>query len=195
MGQRQKLNSDISRSLGTDRLCLRGALTDNASAMNAAVIESWVELSRWMEWAQGAKPTIQDTIEQINKRESDFENRSEFRFSIFEKRAGIFIGNCSLLRLDWTVPRGEIGYWCATNRVGQGYITEAVLALTKFGWSLGLVRVEIRCDAKNLRSRAVAERAGFALEGVLKNDCRNPQGALRDGCVFAQAARSVEMTS
>jgi hypothetical protein len=57
--------------------------------MNAAVIESWVELSRWMEWAQGAKPTIQDTIEQINKRESDFENRSEFRFSIFEKRAGI----------------------------------------------------------------------------------------------------------
>jgi hypothetical protein len=43
-----------------------------------------------MEWAQGAKPTIQDTIEQINKRESDFENRFEFRFSIFEKRAGIF---------------------------------------------------------------------------------------------------------
>jgi len=54
--------------------------------MNAAVIESWVELSRWMEWAQGAKPTIQDTIEQIN----NFENRFEFRFSIFEKRAGIF---------------------------------------------------------------------------------------------------------
>lgn len=138
--------------LGTERLCLRGALTDDASAMNAAVIESWVELSRWMEWAQGAKPTIQDTIEQINKRESDFENRSEFRFSIFEKRAGIFIGNCSLLRFDWTVPRGEIGYWCATNRVGHSYITEAVLALTKFGWSLGLVRVEIRCVAKNLRS-------------------------------------------
>jgi len=90
LGQGQKLNSDISRSLGTERLCLRGALTDDASAMNAAVIESWVELSRWVEWAQGAKPTIQDTIEQINKRESDFENRFEFRFSIFEKRAGIF---------------------------------------------------------------------------------------------------------
>jgi len=86
LGQGHKLNSDISRSLGTERLCLRGALTDDASAMNAAVIESWVELSRWMEWAQGAKPTIQDTIEQIN----NFENRFEFRFSIFEKRAGIF---------------------------------------------------------------------------------------------------------
>lgn len=68
------------------------------------------------------------------------------------------IGNCSLFRFDWTVPRGEIGYWCATNKVGHGYITEAILALTKFAWSLGLVRVEILCDAKNLRSRAVAER-------------------------------------
>jgi len=117
-----------------------------------------------MEWAQGAKPTIQETTEEIDRREVGFQNRSEFRFSIFDKRAGTFIGNCSLLRFDWTVPRGEIGYWCATNRVGHSYITEAVLARTKFGWSLGLVRVEIRCDAKNLRSRAVAERAGFALE-------------------------------
>jgi RimJ/RimL family protein N-acetyltransferase len=193
------LNSDgkvpISRSLGTERLCLRGALADDAPAVNAAVIASWTELSLWMEWAQGAKPTIQETVEQIGNREADFENRSEFRFSIFEKRAGTFIGNCSLCRFDWTVPRGEIGYWCATNRVGHGYITEAVLALTKFAWSLGLVRVEIRCDAKNLRSRAVAERAGFDLEGVLRNECRNPQGALRDSCVFAQIPRNAEMTS
>jgi DNA invertase Pin-like site-specific DNA recombinase len=38
-----------------------------------------------------------------------------------------------------------------------------------------------------------ADRAGFSLEGVLKNDCRNPQGALRDSCVFAQVPRNVEM--
>ena len=88
-----------------------------------------------------------------------------------------------------------IGYWCASNKVGHGYITEAVLALTEFAWSLGFVRVEIRCDAKNLRSRAVAERAGFALEGVLKNVSRTPQGVLQDICVFAQVPRNVEITS
>jgi RimJ/RimL family protein N-acetyltransferase len=182
--------SSILRSLGTERLYLRGAVAGDAPAVNAAVIASWTELSRWMEWAQGAQPTIRETIEQIDNREADFENRSEFRFSIFEKHAGTFIGNCSLFRFDWTVPRGEIGYWCATNSVGHGYITEAVLALTKLGWSLGLVRIEIRCDARNLRSCAVAKRAGFALEGILKNDCRTPQGALRDSCVFAQVSRN-----
>jgi RimJ/RimL family protein N-acetyltransferase len=185
----------MSRSLKTERLHLRGATADDASAMNAAVMASWTELSHWMEWAQGTQPTIQETVEQIDNREADFENRVEFRFSIFEKRTGTFIGNCSLFRFDWTIPRGEIGYWCATNKVGHGYITEAVLALTEFAWSLGLVRAEIRCDAKNLRSRAVAERAGFALEGVLKNECRTPQGALRDSCVFAQVPSNVEMSS
>ena len=185
----------IPRSLETERLYLRGAVADDARAVNAAVIASWTELADWMDWAQGTQPTIEETMERIDKRETGFEDRSDFAFSIFEKYAGTFIGNCSLFRFDWTVPRGEIGYWCATNKVGHGYITEAVLALTEFAWSLGLVRVEIRCDAKNLRSRAVAERAGFALEGLLKNDCRTPQGILRDSCVFARVTRNIETNS
>ena len=182
----------ISRSLETERLYLRGAVADDAPAVNAAVVASWTELSPVLDWAQGAQPTIQETIERIDNRKARFEDRSELNFSIFEKRAGTFIGNCWLHGLDWTVMRGEIGYWCATNKVGHGYITEAVLALTEFAWSLGLVRVEIRCDVKNLRSRAVAERAGFVLEGVLKNDCRTPQGVLQDICIFAQVRCNVE---
>jgi ribosomal-protein-serine acetyltransferase len=179
-------NTSIARSLATERLCVRGAEVDDAPAVHAAILASWTELTRWMTWAQGERPTIRDIIDQVGKREADFESRTEFRFSIFEKRSGAFIGNCSLFRIDWAVPCGEIGYWCSTDRVGHGFITEAVVALTQFALSLGLVRVEIRCDAKNLPSRAVAERAGFALEGVLKNESRNPQGALRDSCVFAQ---------
>ena len=188
------MNSDakvpISRSLGTERLYLRVAVADDAPAVNAAVIASWTELSPVLDWAQGAQPTIQETMEWIENRKARFEDRSELSFSIFEKRAGTFIGCCWLCRFDWTVPRGGIGYWCATNKVGHGYITEAVLALTEFAWSLGLVRVEIRCDAENLRSRAVAERAGFALEGVLRNESRDPQGALRDIYLFAQVPRA-----
>jgi len=193
------VNSDakvpISRSLGTKRLYLRCAVADDAPAVNAAIIASWTELSRCMDWAQGAQPTIEETMEWIANRAAGFDDRSQLHFSIFEKRAGTFIGCCWLCRFDWTVPRGEIGYWCATKKVGHGYITEAVLALSEFAWSLGFVRVEIRCDAKNLRSRAVAERAGFALEGVLRNDCLTPQGVLLDTCVFAQVPRNIEMTS
>jgi RimJ/RimL family protein N-acetyltransferase len=125
----------ISRSLGTERLYLRVAMADDAPAVHAAVIASWAELSPVLDWAQGAQPTIQQTIERIANRAARFEDGSEFNFSIFEKGAGSFIGNCWLCQFDWTVPRGEIGYWCASNKVGHGYITEAVLAMTEFAWS------------------------------------------------------------
>jgi len=184
----------IPRRLETERLYLRIAAAEDVPAGHAALIASWSELSRYLSWAHGAPPTLQEAYERLDDQNACFEDRSNVVFYIFEKRTGTFIGSCSLFQFDWTIPRGEIAYWCATSKVGHGYITEAVSALTEFAWSLGLVRVEIRCDPRNLRSRAVAERAGFALEGVLRNESRTPQGALRDTCLFARVPRNVEVT-
>ncbi|MGH8430001.1 MAG: GNAT family N-acetyltransferase [Solimonas sp.] len=170
------------RRLETERLSLRDAVPEDLTAVHAALVASWSELTLYLQFAQGPPPTLQRTVEMI-----DDANRSGLIiFYIFEKRTGAFIGNCWLAGLDWTIPRGEIAYWCDINQVGHGYITEAVRAVTEFAWSLGLVRIELRCDARNLRSQAVAERAGYVLEGILRNESRTPQGALRDTCLFAQ---------
>ena len=42
----------------------------------------------------------------------------------------------------------------------------------------------IRCDARNTRSAAVAERLGFVREALLRNE-RDPHGELRDTLVFS----------
>ena len=85
------------------------------------------------------------------------------------------------------MPRFEIGYWCRTSYAGKGYITEAVNAITAFAFDvLGARRVEIRCDALNLRSRRVAERCGFPLEATLRQFDRSVDGELRDELVFAK---------
>jgi RimJ/RimL family protein N-acetyltransferase len=49
-------------------------------------------------------------------------------------------------------------------------------------------RVEIRCDARNLPSRRVAERAGYRLEAELRSDDRANDGALRDTLIFVMLA-------
>jgi RimJ/RimL family protein N-acetyltransferase len=90
-------------------------------------------------------------------------------------------------RIEWKVPMAEIGYWVRTAHSGNGYMTEAVEAVTALATDgLMMQRVEIRCDVKNRRSAAVAERAGYTLEGVLHKASRDHRDQLRDTCVYAK---------
>ena len=87
--------------------------------------------------------------------------------------------------VDWNVPRFEIGYWVRRRFEGQGYVTEAADAIARFAFgALGARRVEIRMDDRNERSWRVAERLGFRLEGVLRNESREG-GGLRDTRIYA----------
>ena len=91
------------------------------------------------------------------------------------------------------MPKFEIGYWLRTRFAGQGYMTEAVGGITAFAFDrLGARRVEIRCDSLNRRSARVAERAGFFLEGELRNAEVGPGGELRDTLVFSMVPEEYE---
>ncbi|HEU6455225.1 MAG TPA: GNAT family protein, partial [Roseateles sp.] len=50
-------------------------------------------------------------------------------------------------------------------------------------------RVEIRCDVRNTRSRAVAERCGFELDGILRRDALAVDGSVRDTAVYSRTER------
>ncbi|MEU4732596.1 GNAT family N-acetyltransferase [Streptomyces sp. NPDC023588] len=63
----------------------------------------------------------------------------------------------------------EIGYWAVKEHRGQGYMTEAVRAVARWAFTeLGVVRLEWRAEVGNAGSRAVAEKAGFRVEGLLR---------------------------
>jgi len=46
--------------------------------------------------------------------------------------------------------------------------------------------VEIRCDAENIRSAAVAKRCGFLLEGILRHDSVAVDGGLRSTMIYSK---------
>ena len=169
----------------TERLLIRAPQPGDGITVNASVNESIRELRPWMHWAQ----TNQSFAEsETYARESAlrFRNREDLPLLLFRKSDGVHVGNSGLHRIDWDVPRFEIGYWVRTSLQGQGYVTEAVLGITKFSFErLHAVRMEIRCDARNERSAAVARRAGFTLEAKLRSNSRDPQGSLCDTLVFA----------
>lgn len=64
---------------------------------------------------------------------------------------------------------GEVGFLIAPAHRGRGYATTAVRTLTDWGFdALGLARVQWRAEVGNEPSRRVAQKAGFTMEGLLR---------------------------
>jgi RimJ/RimL family protein N-acetyltransferase len=177
----------IPEQIETERLILRCPRPGDGLLVNEALRESWADLQQWMNWAQGEPPPVEHSEELQVRSRQEYLERTAFHFSLFLKETGQFVGKPSLLRLDWSVPRGEIGYWIRSSLTGRGLMTEAASAISTFAFeTLGFVRVEIRCDPENVRSAAIAERLGYVCEGRLRCDSRNPAGELRDTLIYAR---------
>jgi RimJ/RimL family protein N-acetyltransferase len=63
----------------------------------------------------------------------------------------------------------EVGYWVAPDARGRGFAAEATRVLSAWGFQLGLPRIQLRCDVRNLASVRTALAAGFRFEGVGRN--------------------------
>jgi ribosomal-protein-serine acetyltransferase len=82
---------------------------------------------------------------------------------------GVLGGTIGLHYVDWFDRSAEIGYWIASALEGRGYVTRATQQLLGLAFgAAGLHRLVIRCAMDNVRSRRVAERLGFRVEGLLR---------------------------
>ena len=177
---------DFPDHLETERLLIRAPKPGDAPAIHAAINELMDNLRPWMPWADPHE-TVDELETFLRSMVARFITREELMLLLWRKSDGLFVGGSGLHRIDWSVPRFEIGYWVRASLEGQGYITEAVNGIAHFAFdTLQAERVEIRCDSRNQRSAAVAKRAGFSLDGTLRRDSRSPSGDLRDTLVFSK---------
>lgn len=178
---------EVPEEFYTESLLIRKPIPGDGKAVYKAVQASLVELKPWMAWAN-KEQTEKDTEVIIREAYAKFLTHEDLRLHIFNRESGEFIASSGLHRINWDIPKFEIGYWIDSRFSGRGYMTEAVDRITNFAFNeLKARRVEIRCDVRNEKSRAIPERLGFTLEGILKNDGMSADGKeLRDTCVFAK---------
>ena len=178
---------DFPNEFRTERLLIRLPLPGDGKAVYEAIQASQNKLKQWLEFAQHDQ-SLEQTEVNVREAHADFLKRTDMRMHIFHRETGEFIGCTGLHAIDWDVPKFEIGYWIDSRQTGKGYITEAVHGLTDFAFqTLQANRVEIRCDAKNKKSRAIPEKLNFPLEGIHYKDAVEIGGSeLRDTCVYAK---------
>ncbi|MCG2595417.1 GNAT family N-acetyltransferase [Ramlibacter sp. XY19] len=184
----QLLLRDLPMEFETPRLACRITRPGDGVHVYEAVKSSLPELRAALAavpWAAD-EPSVQSSESFCRTGFAAFHARTDFPFLMFERESQRLVGACGLHRPDWQVPRLEIGYWCRTDSVGKGYVSEAVRGLAQYAREeLGAVRLEVIVDAPNARSRRVAEAVRFQLEGTLRSHRRGPDGKLRDLCVYA----------
>jgi RimJ/RimL family protein N-acetyltransferase len=185
----QPILLDVPDHFVTDRLHMRVPRAGDSRLVFPAVMDSHSELTPWFPWAPDV---TEHRIESFTRlAAANFLLRQQFHYSLYLKGTDTCLGTCGISRLDWTIPMFEISYWLRTPYCGRGYMSEAVAAVERLCFDVfDAGRVEIRADFRNARSRRVAERAGYTLDGILRRQRRDTAGQLCDMCVYAKIADS-----
>lgn len=104
--------------------------------------------------------------------------------------AGEAVGGTTLFDYSETHRRVEIGYtWLAKPAWRTAVNTECKFLLLRHAFeTLGMNRVQLKTDARNLRSQAAIARLGAVREGVLRAHMVMPDGWVRDSVMFSIVA-------
>jgi RimJ/RimL family protein N-acetyltransferase len=168
---------NIPESFETPRLLIRVPKAGDGPALSAAVLETFDDLHPWMPWAK-EKPTVEQSEENSRRAFAKFILREDIVLRLIHKESGLMLGSSGLHRMDWSIGKVEIGYWCRKKFQGQGYITEAVRGIMGFGFEkLEARRIEIHVDLRNVNSLRVAERVGMRREGEHVNGMAGVDGS------------------
>jgi len=110
-----------------------------------------------------------DAIFWINSANKGFESNTQFTFGIRIKIKDEFIGGIGL-KINSRFQRAELGYWIAEPFWNEGYASEAVGAILKFGFNeINLNKIYATHLIENPASGRVMGKNGMTKEGELKD--------------------------
>ncbi|QDV41633.1 Ribosomal-protein-serine acetyltransferase [Stieleria neptunia] len=166
----------------TDQITLRLALPFYAEPLFRLTDENRGYLRRWLPWLD-AVTEVDQTRRFLVAQLDRFAKGDALCVLIFWEHE--LIGVAGFHTIDATNQIGTIGYWLAEAFTGRGIMTHVVQSLIDVGQQYyWLQRFEIRCAVDNHASRAIPERLGFKLEGVLQR-AEKIYGRWHDMAVYA----------
>jgi RimJ/RimL family protein N-acetyltransferase len=142
------------------------------------------ELWRWIPTAVRASEGMAAYIETALQEQ---ERGVSLPFALLEKTTRRTIGSTRYGNIDRTHHRVEIGWtWVAREWQRTAVNTEAKYLLLRHAFeSLGCMRVELKTDSLNERSRAAILRIGAKEEGIFRNHMITASGCIRHTVYFS----------
>ncbi|ATL72043.1 GNAT family N-acetyltransferase [Nocardia terpenica] len=116
------------------------------------------------------KASREDALAYVDRQISRLASGIGYSFCVADNETDEALGTAGL----WLAPiaggRATAGYFVAPRSRGRGIAGQALIALTRFAWSIPeLWRIELHIEPWNVASVRTAEFAGYEREGLLRS--------------------------
>lgn len=142
------------------------------------------DIFRWIPYSMKTPEDFQRLIAKI----FDEQERGEsVAFATVERSSGRVIGSTRFMNIDLANRRAEIGStWIAPDWQRTAVNTEAKYLMLRHAFEVwGCIRVELKTDALNQKSRNAILRIGAKEEGTLRRHVITWTGRVRDSVYFS----------
>lgn len=138
-------------------------------------------------WTAAAVSSRADLDRYITTALDDHRNGTALPFATIALATGRAIGSTRFANYDAANRRVEIGWtWIARDFQRTAVNTEAKLLMLRHAFEeLRCIRVELKTDVLNQRSRSAIQRLGAVEEGVLRHHVICSSGRLRDTVYYS----------
>ena len=171
-------------TVGSD-LALRIPALEDAESLFDVIDADRSRLREWLRWVDGVR-SVDDTRREVTRGLRRTDEGTAVHYII--ERDGRIAGMLGVHRLDSPHSLAEISFWLAADMQGSGIMSRCCRVVVDYLFSrCGKNRVEISTGATNRRSRALAERLGFTLEGILRQ-ATHLRGGYLDTAIYSVLA-------
>lgn len=155
-------------------------------AHHAALAEVGLDEDLW-KWIPVPVRTAEEMKAYVDAALAEQARGTSLPFTIVERATGNVIGSTRYANIERTHRRVEIGWtWVARQWQRTAVNTECKYMLLKHAFeTLGCIRVELKTDSLNERSRAAILRIGAKEEGVFRNHMITASGRIRHSVYFS----------
>jgi N-acetyltransferase len=157
-----------------------------AKAHIAGLAQVGLDEGLW-QWSPMPVRTNEEMAAYLETALQEQEHGVSLPFAILEKATGRAIGSTRYGNIDRTHHRVEIGWtWVAREWQRTAINTEAKYLLLRHAFeTLGCLRVELKTDSLNEKSRAAILRIGAKEEGIFRNHMITASGRIRHSVYFS----------
>ncbi len=173
--------------LETSRLIIAPLKIEEAEAFYEMLTNNFNRIKESFPKTSSANTSLADSRKYIQEKIVEFENKTFFSFGICLKEENKLIGQLAIKNIDWSIPKGELGYFIDQTYEGKGIVTEALQKVIHYAFTdLKMNKLFLRTLLDNVASQKVAEKNGFIKEGILRKEFKSGNNKLEDVIYYAR---------